>query len=202
MWSRLNLELALLVCVLIICAINIEDVGAGSIRKSNSSAITKPPRTPVIPTTPKRPKTLPPQSTPMRPKTLPVLSTPKRRQILPLLSTPKRPQFNQSVKNNTQLFATITTPKPVTRKPTPTEDSVCEDYNVKCRRWAQFGYCYNGYVRGYMKKSCKKSCRFCGHMKGKCRDNHYYCPSWTWRGGCQRHIAFMRLNCRHSCNVC
>ena len=99
------------------------DVGAGSIRKSNSSAITKPPRTPVIPTTPKRPKTLPPQSTPMRPKTLPVLSTPKRRQILPLLSTPKRPQFNQSVKNNTQLFATITTPKPVTRKPTPTEDS-------------------------------------------------------------------------------
>lgn len=177
----------------IICAIHVEDVGASAIRTSKSPFSHFPstqPQAPAIPTTPRRPKTLTVSSTPRRPKTLAVPSTPKRRQILPTLSTPKRRHSNKSVTSYT------------TAKPTPTEDSVCEDYHVTCRRWANFGYCYNGYVRNYMRKVCKKSCNFCGHMRGKCRDNHYYCPSWTWRGGCERNAAFMRLFCRHSCNVC
>ena len=85
----------------------------------------------------------------------------------------------------------------------PTTPEVCADENKSCQWWSKYGYCYNGYVNGYMKKVCKKSCGFCGHMSGPCKDRYYYCPSWTrYTLGRACKLRYYQIRCPYTCRAC
>ncbi|CAB3998277.1 Hypothetical predicted protein [Paramuricea clavata] len=105
------------------------------------------------------------------------------------------PRLNQTMTGNT----TVT---PNTNHTTP---EVCEDENKSCTWWHKFGYCYNGYINGYMRKVCKKTCGFCGRTSGECKDKFFYCPSWIrYTGGkaLACNLAFYQKRCPYTCNAC
>ncbi|CAB3998278.1 Hypothetical predicted protein [Paramuricea clavata] len=102
----------------------------------------------------------------------------------------------------TDLRCNNTTVTPNTNHTTP---EVCEDENKSCTWWHKFGYCYNGYINGYMRKVCKKTCGFCGRTSGECKDKFFYCPSWIrYTGGkaLACNLAFYQKRCPYTCNAC
>ncbi|XP_028392769.1 uncharacterized protein ZK673.1-like [Dendronephthya gigantea] len=96
------------------------------------------------------------------------------------------------------------TTQAVTRNTTAnsTTTEACADENRSCSRWFKFGYCYNGYVFGYMRKVCKKTCGFCGHMTAECRDKYYYCPTWVRRRPSACTMTFYQIRCPYTCDAC